>query len=123
MKPLNRDFGVSGMLRSGLWLNSVCGLEVLSVGRSATGKEDCAMEIVGSQLLIRAALQGGWIWLSAASLDEGESTEPICNFPDSPQGWSDLRRLVANLERSGIKSLKTRPIQIGDEGPNAYLIY
>ena len=28
-------------------------MEVLSIGRSATGPEECAMEICGSQLLVR----------------------------------------------------------------------
>jgi hypothetical protein len=122
MKPIDRDSGIPGALRSAIWLNTVCGLEVLSMGRSAVGKEDFAMELCGSQLHIRVALAGGWIWLSACGLDEG-TPDAICNFGDGPQGWSDCRRLIANLERSGIKSLKTRPIQIGDEGPNAYLIY
>jgi hypothetical protein len=122
VKPSDRDSGVAGMLRSALWLDSVCGLEVLSMGRSAIDKDDCVLELCGTQLHVRVALRGGWVWLSACGLDEGPP-EAICNFPDGPQGWSDCRRLIANLERSGIKSLKTRPIQIGDEGPNAYLIY
>ena len=116
MKPLNKDSGVSGLLRTALWLNSVCGLEVLSMGRSATGKEDCALEIVGSQLLVRIVIAGGWVWLSAGSFDEGEQPQPICNFGDGPQGWSDVRRLVAALERSGIKSLRDRPVKIGETG-------
>jgi hypothetical protein len=123
VKPLNRDFGVSGMLRSALWLDSVVGLEVLNIGRPAQGREDCVLELCGSQLHIRAALKGGWIWVSAASLDAGESTEPICNFPDSPTGWCDVRRLIAALERSGIKSLDPRPIKIGESGsPDCYVI-
>jgi hypothetical protein len=122
VKPLNRDFGIAGLLRSALWLDSVCGLEVLSMGRPSQGRADCVLELCGTQLRILAALQGGWIWLSAASLDAGESTEAICNFPDSPAGWADLRRFVRALEISGITSLQPRPIRIGDTGPNAYVI-
>jgi hypothetical protein len=122
VKPIDRDSGVAGMLRSALWLETVCGLEVLSMGRSATDKADCVLELFGTQLHVRVTIQGGWLWLSACGLDEGPP-DAICNFGDGPRGWSDCRRLIANLERSGIKSLKTRPIQIGDEGPNAYLIY
>ena len=115
MKPADRDSGVAGMLRSALWLDSVVGMEVLSIGRSAQGPEDCAMELCGSQLLVRVTIQGGWLWVSACGLDAGPP-EPICNFPDGP------RRLVMALERSGITSLQPRPIRIGDSGPNAYVI-
>ena len=111
------------MLRSALWLDSVVGMEVLSIGRSATGREDCAMELCGSQLLVRVTIQGGWLWVSAGSLDTGEAPEPICNFGDSPPGWTDVRRFVAALERSGIKSLRERPIKIGETGaPDCYVI-
>jgi hypothetical protein len=122
MKPLGDDRGVAGMLRSALWLDSVVGMEVLSMGRSAIDKDDCVLELYGTALHVRVALRGGWIWLSVCGLDEGEP-EALCNFGDGARGWSDLRRLIANLERSGIKSLHPRPIQIGEEGPNAYLIF
>jgi hypothetical protein len=118
---VDRDSGVAGMLRSALWLDSVVGMEVLSIGRSAQGHEDCAMELCGSQLLVRVVIQGGWLWVSACGLDAG-TPEPICNFGDGPQGWTDVRRLVMALERSGITSLQPRPIRIGDTGPNAYVI-
>jgi len=115
------DCGVGGMVRSAAWLDCVVGLEVLSIGRSATDREDCVLELCGSQLLIRVALQGGWVWLAVCSLDEGEPPEPICNFSDTPQGWIDVRRLVAALERSGVRSLRERPIVIGQPGqPDSY---
>jgi hypothetical protein len=123
VKPIDRDSGIPAMLKAALWLDTTCGLEVLSLGR-ATGLEraDCVMEIVGSQLLLRIELRGTWIWLSAYGLDEGGAPEAICNFGDTPQGWRDVCKLVQALERSGIKSLKERPIHIGDTGPNAYVI-
>jgi hypothetical protein len=111
-----RDLGVGGLVRTGAWLDSVCGMEVLSIGRSAIDKEDCVLELCGTQLLIRVALQGGWVWIAASSLDQGEPPEPICNFGDTPQGWIDVRRLVAALERSGIQSLQPRPVVIGSPG-------
>lgn len=66
------DSGLGGMVRSAAWLDAVAGLEVLSIGRSAITREDCAMELSGSQLLIRVALRGSWIWVSACGLDEPE---------------------------------------------------
>ena len=106
------------MLKAARWLNLTCGLEILSLGRQ-TGLEraDCVMEIVGSQLLLRIELRGTWIWLSAASLDEGGESEAICNFPDGPQGWRDVCKLVQALERSGLTSLKEHPVRLGTEGP------
>jgi hypothetical protein len=123
VKPIDRDFGIPGMLRTALWLDSVCGLEILNIGRPALCPADCVLEIVGSQLHIVAALKGSWIWLSAGSLDAGESTDPICNFPDSAKGWCEVRRLVQALERSGIRSLHPRPLKIGESGsPDCYVI-
>ena len=123
MKPLDRDSGVSGMVRSAAWLDNRLGVEVLSIGRSATGPEDCALELCGSQLLVRVTLQGGWIWVSACSLDEGETPEPLFNIGDGHSGWTTVRSFVMALERSGITSLKERPIHIGnDSGPDSWTI-
>jgi hypothetical protein len=116
--------GVPAMLRSALWLDLTCGLQVLSIGRvSGLERADCVMELNGSQLLVRVSLMGGWVWLSAVGLDEGEQPQPICNFGDTPEGWRDVCKLVQALERSGITSLKERPIHIGEGGtPDSYVI-
>ena len=106
------------MLKAARWLNMACGLEILSLGR-VTGLEraDCILELVGSQLLLRLELRGTWIWLSAYGLDEGGSEpEAICNFGDTPQGWLDVCKLVQALERSGVKSVRDRPVKIGETG-------
>lgn len=115
--------GIAAMVDAALWLDSVAGLEILNIGRSAFERADCTLEAAGSQLSVKISLQGGWIWLSAGSLDVGGDPEAICNFGDTAQGWADLRRLVRALENSGIKSLQPRPIKIGETGPNAYTIY
>ena len=116
------SYGVAALVHAAVWFDATVGLEVLSIGRSATGKEECAMELAGSQLLVRITIQGGWVWLSASGLDEGEPPQPICNLPDTPQGWATVRRFVRTLENSGVKSLRERPIRIGSEGPDAYTI-
>jgi hypothetical protein len=117
-----RDIGTAGMVRSALWLERTSGMEVLSLGRPALSKEDCVLELAGRQLAVTISIHGTWIWLSAAGLDAGEAPELICNFGDGPTGWTDVRRLVLALERSGIRSLHPRPIRIGESGPNAYTI-
>jgi hypothetical protein len=49
--------------------------------------------------------------------------EPICNFGDGPTGWTEVRRFVQALERSGIRALHPRPIRIGEGGtPDSYTI-
>jgi hypothetical protein len=116
-----RKVGVAAMLQAACWFDSTVGMEVLNIGKSATGREDCGMEICGSQLLVRVTLQGGWVWLGACGLDEG-APEAICNFPDTSQGWTELRKLVRALEISGIRSLQPRPIRIGETGAGAYTI-
>jgi hypothetical protein len=53
--------------------------------------------------------------VSGGSLDEAE-LQPIFNVGDGPAGWTTVRKFVQALERSGIKSLKERPISIGEVG-------
>ena len=123
MKPIDRDSGIPAMLKAGLWLDLTCGLHVLNIGRGALERADCTLELSGTQLSIRVSLMGGWVWVSAIGLDEGEQPEAICNFPDTSQGWRDVCKLVQALERSGVKSLHPRPIHIGQSGStDAYTI-
>jgi len=111
------------MTRSALWLDMRFDMEVLSLGRSAIDKADCVLEIAGSQMLVRVAIQGTWIWVAVGSLDEASSPEPLFNVADGPQGWTTVRAFVAALERSGIKSLRERPVQLGEVGsPDCFVI-
>jgi hypothetical protein len=117
------DSGISGMVRSGAWCDIVVGTEVLSIGRSADSQEDCAMELSGRQLLFRIALRGGWIWISACGMDEPDLPQFLFNIADGPSGWTTVRKFVQALERSGVTSLKERPITIGTPGsPDCFVI-
>jgi hypothetical protein len=122
-KALVRDIGIGGMVNSAAWLDATVGMEVLSIGRSAIDREDCVLELCGSQMLVRVAIQGTWIWIAVGSLDEASSPEPLFNVADGPQGWTTVRAFVAALERSGIKSLRERPVQLGEVGsPDCFVI-
>jgi hypothetical protein len=83
--------------------------------------EDCVMELTGKHLAYRIALRGGWIWLSAQLMDKGDQPEPLVNVGDGEAGWRTISKLIEGLERSGCRSLQ-RPIEIGEGGPNAWVI-
>jgi hypothetical protein len=67
------DYGIAGLVRTALYLDTVVGLEVLSIGRAALERSECSMEVVGTHLLVRLELRGTWVWLSACGLDEGRA--------------------------------------------------
>jgi hypothetical protein len=90
-------------------------MEVVSIGRSAIAKEDCAIGLAGRQLFVRITLRGGWVWLYACSMNEPEP-QLIFNVGDTPSGWTTARKFAQALERSGVKSLRERPVEIGEPG-------
>jgi hypothetical protein len=72
---------------------------------------------------VRITIRSSWIWLYACSLDEGDQPEFLFNIGDGPEGWITVRRFIQALERSGIKSLKERPIELGTPGsPDCFVI-
>jgi hypothetical protein len=112
-----RDLNARGVVvptfrPSAAWFEHTVGLEVLFIGRPANSREDCVLELSGRQLL-RIAIRGGWIWVSACSMDEPGQPQLLFNVADGPQGWTTVRRFVQALERTGIKSLRERPVEIG----------
>ena len=115
--------GLGGMIRFGAWAESVLGIEVMSIGRSADSKDDCVMELSGRQLFVCVALRGGWIWVSACGMDEADSPELLFNVGDGPEGWQTVSKFVQALERSGITSLTPKPIELGEPGsPDCFVI-
>ena len=101
------------MVRSALWLERTLSAEILSIGRPALSRYDCVLEVCGTSLFFRIALRGNWIWISVGTLDEAEQPELLFNIGDGPEGWTTVRRFVAALERSGVKSLQPRPLGVG----------
>jgi hypothetical protein len=119
-----QDQGIAGMVKSAVWFENTLGMEVLTLGRTAEDTlagEDCVMELAGAQLYYRLSLRGTWLWVRAAGLDESDMPS-LFNLPDGPGGWTDLRRFVQSLERSGIRALHPRPIYIGEGGPDSFVI-
>jgi hypothetical protein len=56
-------------------------------------------------------------------MDEGDQPGFLFNVGDGPAGWLTVSKFVQALERSGIKSLKKRPIQLGEPGsPDCFAI-
>ena len=122
-----QDIGVAGMVRTGLWIEHTTGAEVLFIGRAQNdylAREDCVMELAGNALFYRISLRGGWIWISVCPLDEAtERPESLFNLGDGPAGWIVVRRFILAMERSGVTSLKERPIHIGEAGsPDSFVI-
>ena len=113
-----KDYGIGGMVRTAAWLDDRLGVEVLSIGRSPTGPDDCAAElcrqpIAGPRHHPRRLDLG----FRLLAWTKPISPSSLFNVGDGPQGWTDVRRFVQALERSGITSLKQRPVQIGEPGP------
>jgi hypothetical protein len=114
------DSGIGAMVHVACWLTDRLDIEVLSIGRSAHGVEDCVLEVVGTWLAYRIALRGGWVWLSASLADSGDEPEALANFADGKQEWRQVCSLIRALERHKIRSLQ-RPIEAGS-GPSGWLL-
>jgi hypothetical protein len=119
-----KDSGIEGMVHTSLWCERVAGTETLSLGHSAYARNECEMELSGRSLSYWIALRGGWIWISVREMDNASADPDVFfNLGDTPAGWADTRRFIAALERSGLTSLKERPIHLGSgEGPNSFTI-
>jgi hypothetical protein len=116
--------GVAAMVRAAVWLENRAGLETLSIGRGALDRKDsCTLELSGRQLSYCVYMDGGFVFLSAQSLDSCDPLERLLGVGDGPEGWKTICRLIAVLERSGISSLTPKPIQLGQPpGPDCWVI-
>jgi hypothetical protein len=109
--------GVAAMVRAGVWLELRGGLEVLNIGRAGLDRKDsCTLELSGRHLFYTVFLDGGWVFLSAQPMDGVDSPERLIGVGDGPSGWQDICHLIIALERSAIKSLTPRPLQLGTPG-------
>ena len=114
--------GLGGMIQFGAWAEVALGMEVMSIGRAADSKDDCLMELSGRQLFMHIALRGGWIWVSACGMDEADSPEFLFNVGDGVSGWATVSKFVHALERSGLTSLRAKPIELGTPGSSDWWV-
>jgi hypothetical protein len=120
---MNNKFGVSAMIRCAVYLEDTLGIELVSIGRAGLDRKDtCCLECAGRNLFYWVRIDGGFVFLSAVALDDPMSKpEPLLSIGDTADGWKQISRLTAALERSGIKSLD-RPIEVGLGGSNGWVI-
>jgi hypothetical protein len=115
------SYGVAAAVTAAAWMSHTLGLEVLSFGRPAVSKHyACKLELTGRFLLYDITLDHDWLNFSVALLDRADPPEELFHVADGPQGWQDVCRVVAAMERSGLRSL-VRPFHVGSEsGPNSF---
>jgi hypothetical protein len=66
-------------------------------------------------------LDHDWILFSVALLHRGDPPERLLGVADDAESWQVVCRMIAAMERSGLRSLE-KPIEIGDGGPNSWVI-
>jgi hypothetical protein len=113
------------MVTAAVWLGERLGMVVLSIGREALARRDsCTLVATGKWLAFHITLDGGWIWLSAQLMDQGDEPAALLTVGDGSQGWRTICRLIAALERNKIKTLGPRPLEIqdGPGGINTWVI-
>jgi hypothetical protein len=114
---LRDDSGPGAMLRAGRWLEDVVGLQVVFVGRAALDRKDCyTLEVSGQHLAYTLKVDGNWIFLSVQALDGAAPPELLLRAADGSTGWTQATKLVAAFERSGVRTLQVRPIELGEPG-------
>jgi hypothetical protein len=115
--------GVAAMVHAAVWLDDVLGMEILSIGRGGLDRKDsCTLEVCGCHLAYSIVIDGGFIFVYAQPMDSAEPLELFFSIGDEAEGWRTVCRFVRAFERSGIRSLKDRPIELGDIGRDGWVI-
>ena len=111
------------MVRAAVWLDDTAGMEILAIGRDGLApKDSCVLEICGRHLAYSILIDGGFIFVSAQPMDGGDAPDALFSIGDCEDGWRTTCRFVRTLERSGIASLKQRPLGIGEGGRDSWVI-
>jgi hypothetical protein len=117
--------GLSAMIGAGAALeHEFENLIVVSIGCPAEGAEgEYSMEAYGAQLAYRITLRDSGVMLGAGLMDSAPAAwDLLLRTTDDGCGWNTIKRLVASLERNGVRSL-ARPIRVGEVGdPDAWVI-
>ena len=88
------------------------GMEVLSLGRSATSDAEAELQI-GGRFLLYHVLLCGEIRLAVTLMDGIQGPQPILRVADTAAGWDVLDRLIRSMETYETADL-SRPICVGD---------
>ena len=114
--------GVAAMVRSAVWLDDQLGLEILFIGRGGLDRENTSkLEASGKHLTYIVVLDNTFVFLYAQVLDSCEEPELLWNAGDTVENWRLICRIVGGLERNGVRCLQ-RPIEVGEGGPNSWVI-
>ena len=109
---MNSD-GIAGMAKAGAWLSNLLDLEVLGCGRAGDAPaHSCKLEMSGRFLAYDITLDGGWIFLSVAVMDRADPPESLLTIADNAENWRTVCQLITALERSAIRQLQPRPLEI-----------
>jgi hypothetical protein len=104
--------------RAARWLEKVLALETVPINRPATARRwFFQMDAYGERLQYHLWTDGGFLFFQAAGLDQpcDESSKPLLTIAAGAKGFEVVCRLIAALERSGVKRIEL-PLQLGEEG-------
>ena len=105
--------GVSAMLKCAVWLADELGVSIESIGRGALDRKDSrTLEACGKYLAYTVVLDGRFLFLRVALMDEDNSPEELLSVGDTKAGWKTMCQVIRALERNGVRSLE-RPIAAG----------
>ena len=76
----------------------------------------------GRHLAYSIIIDGGFVFISAQPMDCGDAPDVLLSIGDCADGWQTVCRFIRTLERSGIASLKRRPIELGEGGRDSWII-
>lgn len=116
-------FGLPGMIQAGARLELEFPAMVTTSVGSRDRKDAYTLELVGDFLQYTVQIDGGWVFVKAALADSVDAPELLLKEADTANGWDVARRLVASLERNGVRSL-SRPIESGyGDGAENWIIW
>jgi hypothetical protein len=104
--------------RAARWLERTLALETVPINRPATARRwFFQMEAFSERLQYRLSIDGGYLFFQAAGLDQAcdESSKPLLTIGATSEGFRTTCRLIAALERSGVKAIRL-PMEIGTPG-------
>jgi hypothetical protein len=111
--------------RAARWLERTLALETVPINRPATARRwFFQLEAFGERLRYNLWTDGGYLFFQAAGLDQAcdEPSKPLLMVAAGAKGFETCSKLIASLERSGVREIKL-PMQVGEPGmPDCWVI-